>query len=185
MHALYNRPFLISQNAIFLSLAAIIMMFAISAPAFGQDAPSSERPKPKLVSVSQLLADNDTEAMAIAEKINPEFFIVDEETFGDNAFFSAQFISLSSNQPRRFLGLTVTDTAYYCTSYGCPYYIYENKGDNRWSLALSVQALSVYYDSNSVGSNVSNIITQSIEQASSKTSVWLWNGQHFQKVERK
>jgi len=144
---------------------------------------NAQSTKPQLVSVSQLLLKSDAEALKIAEKINPEFFVVDEENF-DKATFSAHFLPLDIKNPKRFLVLSASNTNYYCTSYGCPYYIYEQHKNNQWSLALSVQALSLFYDKNTQGSSIHNLISQSIEQAKSKISFWLWNGQYFKKLER-
>lgn len=158
---------------------AFFAVFSSPSPAFAQDAPSSQRPKPQLVEIVLNEETNDPEALEIAKKLDPDFFLIDKEYLDGSpeAVFSARFIPLSPNEPKRFIAVTVSESLYYCTTYGCPYYFYEQRGDNKWALTLSSQAHTFYYDKNS--NSPHTLISQTQESAIQITDVWLWNGMRY------
>ena len=175
-----------NEDLILFAVIVAFLIILLPSSLQAQEAPQSSttESKPHLVSISNLLETNDDKALAVAKVLDPDFFITDEENFGSDAKFSAQFLSIDKNNPKRFIALTVSNTNYYCTTYGCPYYIYQRRSENKWSLVLSVQALSLLYDKNTNTGTVNNIISQSIEQAQTKIDVWIWNGQFFKRVEK-
>lgn len=166
-------------SCVFISaIAAVIMLCFFTAS--GAQAQSG---KPQLAPILLNDDNNDQAVLELARKLNPTFFNIDAKYLdgGKNAKFYARYIDLDPNNLKRFFILTVDETAYYCTTHGCPYYIYENKGDNRWSIVLSAQGYDVFRDTNVTG-KPQNIIVKGIEQAQTRLSVFLWNGQSYQKV---
>ena len=194
MHAKIKGTALISHNAQLRALLfACILATTLFAPFFhsgsqAQEAQTnpqqSSRPKPQLVEIT-FNEDDNAEALKIAKTLNPDFFNVDTENFSQPASFFAKFVSLDEQKPRRFMVLTVTNTPYYCTTYGCPYYIYENKGDNKWSLVLSLQTHTIYYDANTQDGKPRNLISLDYMQAQKLTRIWMWNGLRYEEISKK
>lgn len=170
---------ILSQNR-FVILSAFVL-FSVFAHVifFSFQSLAQEKPKPKLVEIN-LQNSNNKSALALSKKLNPDLFETDSD-FGDSSQH-ANFISLDSADKERFLAVTVNDKGYFCTSYGCPTYIYQRIGDNKWVLSLSVQAYNLFQDLNTSGSKPDNIISISRERGSKKITVWIWNGQKYEEA---
>lgn len=167
----------------FLCILTCMAMIVSYAHAQGQTSDNSK--KPKLAEIVLNSETNDPSALEVAKKLNPEFFIVDTESFPETPNFYAQYLPLDPKKPNRFLSVTVTGTLYYCTNHGCPYYIYENKGDNKWGLVLSLQTHGIYYDLNRTENKPSNLISVGNVQANRKIRIWMWNGLRYEEVSNK
>jgi hypothetical protein len=168
-----NHKFLTS---LLVFMMAFVAVFTATSTTYAQST------KPKLARVTLDKKTNNQDALKIAERLNPDFFIT-EDGFEPGDFF-ASYLNLDPKDPKRFLVVTAQNTSYYCTSYGCPYYIYKSSGKNVWSLALSLQANGVYYDLNSPNSKPRNIISASIDQAKKSVKIWLWNGLNYVEAKR-
>ena len=180
--ALIKKSFKIKNVFHAVTMAIVIVGGILTAPALHAQEQTS-RPKPQLAEVNLVNSNDDN--LDLAQKLNPDFFEVDEQTFNGDGKFYALNIPLDPQNPNRFLLLTVRDTFFYCTSYGCPHYIYENIGNNQWKLALSLQSHGLYYDVNSTSSRPRNLISEDTSNASRKIGIWVWNGQNYQKAIRR
>jgi hypothetical protein len=170
------KPLITLKTCLFFGLCAVVLMGALASNALAQ--------KPQLSPIIVSNSQNNENAINIARRLNPDFFDIDTENFGDGAVFTARYVDLDDKNPKRFIVLTVSNTDYYCTSYGCPFYFYENKSGNRWSLALSAQAFGFLHDKNTGGSTPNNLISQTREGGQQSIQVWLWNGQYYEKANR-
>ncbi len=159
-----------------LFMAVFLMASLMVSPSYAQDS------KPKLVEIVLNEQTSDPEALRIVERLDPAFFEV-EDGFEEGDFY-ASYLRLDPRNPKRFLAVTAQNTSYYCTSYGCPYYIYASSGGNKWSLVLSLQAHAVYFDVNSSKNSSANIISTSIEQAKKSVKIWLWDGLKYTEAKR-
>jgi hypothetical protein len=138
--------------------------------------------KPKLAAIT--FDQNNEEALAIAKKLDPDFFTEDTAGF-DVPEYIARYIPLDPENPKRFIAVTARNSLYYCTNYGCPYYIYMNARDNKWKLVLSLQAHGLYHDVTTKSDRPDNIISEESSQATRELSVWMWNGQEYSEAVRK
>jgi len=81
--------------------------------------------------------------------------------------------------------VTVSDGGYFCTSFGCPTYIYQQLSNNQWKQALSVQSFALYQDLNTSGDGPDNLVSISRNGANQSASVWIWNGQNYMEAKQK
>lgn len=164
-----------------LALVILTALLLIPAHSFAQD-----KAKPKLIPIQLDQTTNNAEALSIAKKLNRDFFYIDKEYMdgSPNAEYYASFIPLMPEHPKRFIIVTVTDTPYYCTNYGCPYYIYENHTANQWRLVLSLQTQNLWYDANTAGNQPDNIISQVESATGNAVSIWLWAAHSYLKAAR-
>jgi hypothetical protein len=142
----------------------------------------AQESKPKLVEIVVNKETNDPKALEVAKKLEPDAFLI-FDGFTKPDFF-AKYISLDNNRPDRFIIATAQNSAMYCTSYGCPYYIYENRGGNNWKSVATIQAHSLIYDDNKQ-TGPKNIIYQTFEGGQSQVIVSIWNGQYYERVNRR
>ena len=174
-----------SKLFIFTAILLVNMTF-VALFAHAQNAPQTQKQaKPKLIPIALDEKTNDKEALEIVRKLDPDFFNIDPELFGKNGQFFARYVDLDQNAKKRFVIVTALDAGFYCTAFGCPYYIYMNGGKNKWRLVLGFQGYSVYQDKNTDGDGPDNLISQTIGTAKNKTNIWLWNGQQYVEAKQK
>lgn len=167
-------------------IGAFMLVFITTALLFPVNLHAQDDTKPNLVPIALNEETNDPQALAIAKKLNPAFFYIDKEYMNGspNAAYYAKFLPLIPDQPKRFFIVTVTNTLYYCTRYGCPFYIYENYEDNKWRLVLSLQTYSMWYDANTAGTDPDNIISRMESVRGQPVSIWMWASNNYIKVNR-
>lgn len=168
----YNRFFILGLFAFF----ALTLTF--STPISAQ-----EKQKPKLVEIVLNEKTNNADALKIAKKLNPDIFVI-EPGYGTAEHY-ARYIPLDEKNKTRFLAVTVSDTGYFCTSFGCPTYIYQKLSNNKWQPALSVQSFEIYQDLNTTGNGPDNLISTSRNGANKSVSIWIWNGQQYEEAKQK
>lgn len=118
---------------------------------------------------------NNAAVLEIARTLKPSFF----DVRGMNVDFLARYIGLDPENPERFLMFTSSDIGFYCTSHGCPFYIYENK-NGEWSFAFSIQTTEIMHDASQ---NIPHDLV--IQTFSGKTKRFHWTEQGFIKTEAK
>lgn len=129
-------------------------------------------------SVLKLDQDNhNSDALKIAKSLKPSFF----DVRGMNVDFLARYIELDPENPERFLMFTSSDVGFYCTSHGCPFYIYENK-NGEWHFAFSIQTIDMMHDVSDGGNIPHDLIVHTF---SGKTKRFHWTDQGFIKTEAK
>lgn len=170
----------VSNSIFYLFFVGITM--ALTIPSLS--ATAQEQSKPQLVEIVLNDETSDEALLKIAETLNPDLFYI-EDGFGGTAEHYASYIPLDSKNRNRFFAVTVVNTSYFCTSYGCPTYIYESLSGNKWKQVLSVQSNGIYYDVNTPNSNPDNIVSTTIERGSKKINLWLWNGLNYKEAKRK
>lgn len=158
---------------------AFLLCFSaiLSTNSFAQEQSS----KPNLAAIILDESTTSTQALDIAKNTIPDLFITDDDLSGEHSVF-ASYIQLDKKNKKRFLGVTIIDEGYFCTSYGCPFYILESLKNNQWKIVLSVQAHAILRDVRSQNNKPQNIISVETAQAIRKNSVWLWDGIKYKKV---
>ena len=162
---------------LFLLLTTICVFSALSSV-------NAQDSKPKLVEIVLDEETNDPEALEIAKKLDPKFFEIDLDytnNFNDAKYF-AKFTRFGSKD---YLLLTVRDTYFHCTKYGCPFILFENVKNNSWKFISKFVSYTLIYDANSNNPDRPNIIGRTFDPVNtSKNEIFLWNGATYRKVER-
>lgn len=168
-----------------LGLTTLAVAFlCLAYPAQAQDAAT----KPKLVAIELNEKTNDPKALEIARKLNPDFFNIDQDYLGgsSNVAFYAQYLPLDADNPKKFMLLTVKNTPYWCTKYGCPFILYKNILGNKWQLINEFQINKLFYDANTQTSNIRNLIGRGFDPSRGEAiGVWIWYGNKYIKAEKK
>lgn len=125
---------------------------------------------------------NNSDALDIAKSLDPEFFAIDP-VFEKNAEFYAQYLDLDSSNPERFLAYTIKNSTFYCTRFGCPFYIYEKEEEQQeWEMALSIEAFRIGKNLSSDSNNeIQDIITENSDKLDLVIRTWSWNGSFYEK----
>lgn len=162
-------------------LIAALIIFAST------HANAQNKVKPKLIPIVLNEKTNDPKALEIARKLDPDFFVIDQEYMGGSpdAKFFARYIPLDKNNPKRFIVTTVTNTPFWCTGMGCPFYFYENTKENQWRMVLSWQTHELWYDTNSNHTNPANIVTKNVQSSKNKVNVWMWSVNKYIEVTKR
>lgn len=140
----------------------------------------SQEGKPSLSVIQFNDKNNNEDVLKILEKLDPDLFYTEPtyEQIKKTKHFG-RYIPLDDKNKNNFIALNIADGGYFCTSYGCPTYIYKKLNNNKWTLVLSVQSNGLYMDVNTKGSKPKNIISISTESGKQKPTIWLWNGLRY------
>ena len=173
----------------FLGCMSLFAAVLFASPVFSQEKTviQAQTNKPKLELLNFDNSNSDPKAINIAKRLNPDFFDLNPDYMDgiEKSKQYARFISLKNDQQKRFLIVTAQGSNYFCTNYGCPFYIYEETKPNNWKQILSVQAHAVYRDINESNGNILyNLVTTSVEQAQRSNTIWMWNGISYVKVNK-
>ena len=168
----------LSKNLTFLVIA-VLFLCASSSYAYAQSSSSRD-----LISIELNKETNDPKALAIAKKLDPDFFEVDMDyTNGYNdAEYYARFMQFGD---KLFLISTAQDSYFYCTKYGCPINFYENMGGNRWLNRMSFRGFKLSYDKNSKNKNYPNLLLEDYDRTranGTKKNVFIWDGSRYKEI---
>lgn len=178
MDSLFRNLFIMA------TIVCFTMTLSFSIPSHAQESAF----KPKLIPIKLNEKTNDPQALALAKKLDPDFFYIDPNYLGGSpdAKYFAKFIELEKNKKQDYIAVTVKNTPYWCTKLGCPTRIYKKIDRSQWQEILNLQAYSYWYDANSTDDGMAKIIARGFHPtAGTAIAVFRWYGNKYMRIGKK